>query len=566
MHGGRAILAIAAVAAAACGGSSEGTSESTGPVQVTLRVTTSGNGLVRGIGADCRTNCSATYPAGAQVHLAAIPDTGATFSGWAGACGGAGSCDLTLDADQEVSAAFTGATTTTANHRLTAVAQGKGRITSSPAGIDCDSATCSADFAEGTSVTLTATPGAGYTFEGWGGACTGPGNCSVSLAADAAVFASFVALPPPPPSQVHLIATVTGPGTVTGSGLDCGESTTTCDVMLAGGTAVTLTARAAGGTRFISWGGACSGKADTCQLTLQADTKVTAEFQSEVLVLAPNDGTNLTVLALNSTRMFWPRWTPGGTALWSVPKSGGDSLRVAGGTASAIAADDAYLYWTDQYNLYSVPVGGGQVAQLASGYPIGKLVLDENGALYWTVGAGFNTTGSVHRMQNRSDMVLTSDQHPTGGIAVDSQYVYFTDYDGKGAVKRVPRKGGVVESLVACSENCFPASLRVDAQNVYYRDQAGNVFVRGKADGNLSMISGANGSGYMNNPEVEVNAGVVYWNWTGGSAPYGIFRANADGSGFAALDSSNETSWYALRVDNDAVYYSHGGAIIRRLK
>ena len=59
---------------------------------------------------------------------------------------------------------------------------------------------------------------------------------------------------------------------------------------------------------------------------------------------------------------------------------------------------------------------------------------------------------------------------------------------------------------------------------------------------------------------------VVYWNWLGG-APYGIFRANADGTGFAAVDTSNDDSnWYGLRIDDAALYYAHGGAIIRRLK
>ena len=102
---------------------------------------------------------------------------------------------------------------------------------------------------------------------------------------------------------------------------------------------------------------------------------------------------------------------------------------------------------------------------------------------------GYDTTGSVHRMQARADTVLASDQHPTGAVAVDSTWLYFTDYDGKGSVRRVPRKGGAVETLVACDANCFPAALRVDAQNVYYRDQSGNVFVRSKADGSIRAIT-----------------------------------------------------------------------------
>jgi len=67
--------------------------------------------------------------------------------------------------------------------------------------------------------------------------------------------------------------------------------------MVQGGSTVTLTASAGGGTRFTGWGGACSGASSTCNLTLQSDTKVTAEFQSELLALAPNDGTNSAIIA-----------------------------------------------------------------------------------------------------------------------------------------------------------------------------------------------------------------------------------------------------------------------------
>ncbi len=69
---------------------------------------------------------------------------------------------------------------------------GMGSIASMPAGIDCVSS-CSAEFATGSSVTLTATPSEGSDFTGWQGACSGAGSCTVSLAAGAAVRAVFQA-------------------------------------------------------------------------------------------------------------------------------------------------------------------------------------------------------------------------------------------------------------------------------------------------------------------------------------------------------------------------------------
>src|SRR5262249_41587037 len=47
-------------------------------------------------------------------------------------------------------------------------------------GIACPS-TCTATFNIGQSVTLTAAPAANYTFAGWSGACTGAGNCTLTM-------------------------------------------------------------------------------------------------------------------------------------------------------------------------------------------------------------------------------------------------------------------------------------------------------------------------------------------------------------------------------------------------
>ena len=67
---------------------------------------------------------------------------------------------------------------------------GSGTISSSPAGINCG-ATCSAQFAGGTQVTLTATPVGNSKFVGWSGACSGTGTCSVTMTAARSVTATF---------------------------------------------------------------------------------------------------------------------------------------------------------------------------------------------------------------------------------------------------------------------------------------------------------------------------------------------------------------------------------------
>jgi uncharacterized repeat protein (TIGR02543 family) len=70
---------------------------------------------------------------------------------------------------------------------------GSGVVTSPNNAISCPS-TCSASFASGASVVLTATPAAGSTFAGWTGACAGTSpTCTVSMTAARAVGAAFAA-------------------------------------------------------------------------------------------------------------------------------------------------------------------------------------------------------------------------------------------------------------------------------------------------------------------------------------------------------------------------------------
>lgn len=161
-----------------------------------------------------------------------------------------------------------------------------------------------------------------------------------------------------------------------------------------------------------------------------------------------------------------------------------------------------------------------------------------------------------------------------GAIAVDATHAYFTDYGQEGAIRRVPRGGGTVEHVLLCGAGCFPQAVRVDSKSVYFRlawsgcpAQSGMVQAMSKADWKVAELSGGNGDGgYMYGREVEVNDSVAYWNRNGGHAPSGIFRADADGTGFKPIVTSNDTSWLGLRVDDVAVYYWRLGALVRVLK
>jgi Divergent InlB B-repeat domain len=96
---------------------------------------------------------------------------------------------------------------------------GSGTVTSNPRGISCPG-TCSADFAAGSQVTLTATAASGDSFQGWsgGGSCLGTithNPCTWTINSPMTIGAVFNA--PTPPPTVAPTATPTARPTPTAS-------------------------------------------------------------------------------------------------------------------------------------------------------------------------------------------------------------------------------------------------------------------------------------------------------------------------------------------------------------
>ena len=110
--------------------------------------------------------------------------------------------------------------------------------------------------------------------------------------------------------------------------------------------------------------------------------------------------------------------------------------------------------------------------------------------------------------------------------------------------------------------------MRVDPQNVYFRDLNGAVWSRSKSGGTLRQLSTPNGStSFVSMLELDVNASVVWWMWGDGTnRPKGLFRAMADGTGWTGVDTGADSNWVGPRVDDTAVYYFHAGALLKRLK
>jgi len=372
---------------------------------------------------------------------------------------------------------------------------------------------------------------------------------------------------------------VTGPGHVGGPGIDCGNGATTCDVRLPAGSALTLTASAAPNARFQGWGGPCSGASATCSATVQGDLSVTAAFEPELVTLFPSDGTGLQdALAMNSNDLFFFRVIGDHESIWAVAKAGGPPRLVADASQAltsidTIVADDAFVYFAGYDNprgptISSVPVGGGEVSTIffleKPDSEIGSLALDQ-GALYFAVGNRTSGPEAIHRMQDRVDQVIAAGVPITNGLAVDSQFVYFAFFSNEGTgIARVDKGGGTPSTVVV--GDAVPFAVRADSRNLYWRNKDG-IFAAAKDGAGVHKVSGNPSTSFLR--DFDVNASVVWWIWVADppGGPMGLFRADADGSGFTAVDTSSEGNWNAgPRVDDKAAYYWHMNSLMKRLK
>jgi uncharacterized repeat protein (TIGR02543 family) len=143
-------------------------------------------------------------------------------------------------------------------YTLTANTVGNGGISLNPAG---------GTYCEGTVVTVTAVPDAGWQFDGWSGDLSGTQNpTTITMGSNKNVTATFSQLPV---QQYTLTVIIVGQGSV-----NLNPPGGTYDE----GTVVTLTAVADSGWQFDNWSGDLSGTQNPTTITMDSDKTVTVTF------------------------------------------------------------------------------------------------------------------------------------------------------------------------------------------------------------------------------------------------------------------------------------------------
>ena len=133
---------------------------------------------------------------------------------------------------------------------------------------------------------------------------TKPRAASAAASAVAVATGLLLFAPPALAANQTLKVKVTGPGSVTGSGIECGHGATTCETEVEEGAPLTLTASPTERGIFKQWTDCETTNGTECTLTLTAATEVKAEFEpipQEQLTVNVTEGTGAGTVTGTST-------------------------------------------------------------------------------------------------------------------------------------------------------------------------------------------------------------------------------------------------------------------------
>jgi len=246
-----------------------------------LHVEIAGSGTVSSMpsGISCGPGCDADFETGTLVTLTASPSGGSTFSSWSGGCSGSiPSCVVVMNADQSVTAIFGAVPMSTLTVQKNG--SGNGTVTSAPSGINCGN-DCSEAFLTSDTVRLTADPAGDSTFVGWSGACSGIGDCIVTMTTNQTVSAQFDPLPQMETLTVDKSGNGTGTVTDNTGLIVCGPGCQSTSATYLQGTQITLTATPSEGSVFSGWRGMTCDSFGTlpCNITMDGNRRAEARFE-----------------------------------------------------------------------------------------------------------------------------------------------------------------------------------------------------------------------------------------------------------------------------------------------
>jgi hypothetical protein len=254
-------------------------------------------------------------------------------------------------------------------------------------------------------------------------------------------------------------------------------------------------------------------------------------------------------------------------AIGRVPLSGGVvEILAPSDNPEGIAVDATHVYWSNSgYDppgssngtVMKAPLAGGAPTPIATGLQKPRMVALNASHVYWTT---FYAHTVMRATKDGLD-VVTIAQTGSGpfGIALDSQFVYWTEKSLTASIKKAPIDGGA--AVLVALATPVPSGIAVDADRAYWTDIVGDKVESASLAGGV-VTEHASGFAGGNGGLIALDATHIYW--TNGQAVLRVAKSGGAPEVFAA----NQTGALGIAVDDKAVYWtnSFSDTIMKRVK
>ena len=209
--------------------------------------------------------------------------------------------------------------------------------------------------------------------------------------------------------------------------------------------------------------------------------------------------TSPTNIGVDGTNVYWK---DGSGAIRKAPKAGGTITNLVTGVSPdfTMTIDSVNVYWQDNCSVSKVSINGGPESDIDPGL----------GSIWDIVADGTNVYlsggGSIIRetINGAFPTLLASGQNAPSHLALDSDYLYWTERSATGTVKKIAKSGGAITTLASALNN--PTYLASDSSNVYWTD--GNSIKKvAVTGGTVTTIA----SGLINVHGLAVSSTSVIW-------------------------------------------------------
>lgn len=211
-------------------------------------------------------------------------------------------------------------------------------------------------------------------------------------------------------------------------------------------------------------------------------------------------------MALVGDFVYWTTRTQ--NAILRAPKAGGPIETIASNQAfaTAIKADNTYLYWTADGAVRRMPIAGGPIEDIDVGGPAGEQLELDAGFLY-VAGVNGSTIVGVDKRTGAHKVLAYDDTSLGSTLAVFNEHLYYTASDD--SIRRVSRHGA--DERIIAPPRGGTYALAVGMEGVYWGADADNgmgaAVYRMPRDSDPAVVA----AGYQSIGDIVLSPNAVYF-------------------------------------------------------